>query len=156
MKILSFVFLLFISFILPAGELADRDKIVKAVWADFEKADFEQLNHTGSAYLGNQSRTSSGVWKLSLYYSALSRVANKKETDPQYWTDLKNKVLRWSELDNGLSFAHMTYVHVLTDEAWMHRGGGYARDVPKEAWKPFKEKISEARIYLEKYKHLSD
>ncbi|MES9971077.1 MAG: DUF4034 domain-containing protein, partial [Candidatus Thiodiazotropha sp.] len=36
------------------------------------------------------------------------------------------------------------------------RGGGYARDVPKEAWKPFKEKISEARIYLEKHKHLSD
>ena len=45
----------------------------------------------------------------------------------------------------------MVYVDVLLSEAWMYRGKGYAYKVRKEDWKPFHEKIEEAKSYLTKY-----
>jgi len=147
---ISLLFLLAPSFT-NADELRTREEIANTSRAQFVSGNYQALNRTGSEYLKNQSRTSSGLWKLTLFYSGLTSIPNQKVTDPQYWSDLKSKLLQWSALDPNVSFPHILYAEILIHEAWMYRGSGWGYQVRAEDWKPFYEKIEEARAYLEKF-----
>ena len=155
-KAIIFFIGLFVASSVFSGELKTRTEIGNSVKALFTSGDYESLNAMGYSYLNNKSRTSSGLWKLTFYYSGLSYAMSSNTSDPQYWLALKKKLLVWSELDQESSFPHMLYVDLLISEAWMHRGSGWAKNVRKEDWKPFREKIEEARLYLERYSHFKE
>ncbi|MCW8944464.1 MAG: DUF4034 domain-containing protein [Sedimenticola sp.] len=145
---LRIIFILLLPIVANASELQVREEIENSVKALFISENFELLNSTGSSYLTNQERTSSGLWKLTLFYVGIASIPNSKVIDPEYWSSLKDKAIRWSKVDKNASFAHMVYVDILISEAWMYRGGGVASSVRKEDWQPFREKIEEARQYL--------
>ena len=153
-KFLIGILILLFSSIALADELRTREEIENSAMALFISENFEILNSKGAAYLESQSRTSSGLWNLTLFYAGLSSIPNSKVTDPKYWSDLKTKVHRWTSIDEKLSFSHMVYVDILISEAWMYRGNGWAYKVRKEDWKPFYEKIEEAKTYLLRYEQL--
>jgi len=153
-KILIFFLLLIVPITSFSGELETREEIKNNVRALFTAKDYNSLNNVGYSYLKDKSRTSSGLWKLSLYYVGLSGIPNSKVTDPHYWKNLKEQVQTWSDFDRKASFPHMIYVNMLISEAWMYRGSGWAREVREEDWKPFREKIEEARLYLEEHSQL--
>jgi hypothetical protein len=155
-KILIFLFILLLPFTTIAGELETREEIENKSRSLFINENYELLNKIGNSYLKNKSRTSSGLWKLTLYYAGLSSIPNSDVNEPRYWSDLKAKAIKWSKIDNESSFPHMMYADILINEAWMYRGTGWAYTVRKEDWKPFREKIEEARLYLLKYSHLKN
>lgn len=137
-----------------ADELETRRVLYKSTKAHFSAGNFKVLNMLGAKFLSNQSRTSSGLWKLTFYYDGLSNVPNTSIKHPAYWTNLREKIQRWVKLDADRSFAHMVFVDVLIHEAWKHRGGAYAHKVKEEAWEPFYETIEEARLYLVEHEEI--
>ncbi len=145
-KLLILIMLLFVPSTSNAGELRTRDDIKKLAQALFTSEQFEMLNETGTKYLNRKSRTDSGLWKLTLFYNGLK--PNIDVRDPKYWSDRKVRAMKWSQLNEDSSHPRMVYAGILISEAWMYRGGGWARNVPKENWKPFHLKIEEAKQYL--------
>ncbi len=139
-----------------SGELETRSEIKNNVKALFYAGNYEQLNKIGSSYRDDKLRTSSGLWKLTLYSVGLSSIPNTKIKDSNYWLNLKKRSLKWLELDNKSSFAHLFYVDILINEAWMHRGSGWAYNVRKENWEPFYETIEEAKKYLIKNREINE
>lgn len=144
-KILVFVLSLVIPIVSFSGEQAVREEIKNTVKGLFISKDYKSLNNAGYLYLNDKLRTSSGLWKLTLYYAGLSGIPNSKVVDPHYWRKLKEQTLAWSMVDSKASFPHMLYADILIREAWMYRGGGWASQVRDEDWIPFRKKIEEAR-----------
>jgi len=136
-----------------ADEIQTRKEIQSSARELFSHSNFDLLNRQASIYLNSQSRTSSGLWELSVFYLGLANLPTNKAPDPKYWADLKTKLLKWSKLDNDLSFPHMVYANKVLNQAWMYRGSGWGHEVKKENWKPFREKIEESRLYLIKHSH---
>lgn len=137
------------------SELMSRQLILHKIVALFQTDNFRELNRLSKQYRDNGERTSSGIWKLSLFYASLASVANKNIADEEYWNQLEAKTLKWVDFDPGSPAAHLAYANFLISHAWMYRGNAYASEVREEDWKPFYDTISKARNYLEAHKQVA-
>lgn len=136
---------------ISAEELKTRKNIKNNVRFLFNSENFAELNKLGSEYLHYESKTSSGLWKLGIFGTGLLGIINSSNPDPEYWKALKQKVQSWISVDPSLSFAKLFYANVLIQEAWMHRGFGYANKVRPREWEAFKAGMQNARAFLEKH-----
>ena len=139
-----------------AGELQQREAVKAQVQSLYTEYQFSELNQLGSDYLKTESRTSSGLWHLTLFYAALAEVPNSKVSEPAYWAALKQKAESWIKVDDSLSFAHLFYADILISEAWMYRGADWGRNVREEDSRLFHEAIHSARDYLEQHAELKN
>jgi len=143
-----FIFLFVIPSITYSGELEDRESIKRIVKNMFIKDNFDGLSKLSKKYLETQERTSSGLWKLTLFYAGVGEIVNGKIKDKNYWNKLEKKALKWVESQPQSPSGYIAYAMILVERAWMYRGGGWARDVKKESWKPFYEQLEKAKNYL--------
>lgn len=153
--ITSMMLLILFSYSVVADELKDREKIRNQATHLFQTGDFRKLNVLAQDYLVTEERTSSGLWKLTLFYAGVSQIANKKNTDEKYWNDLEDRALSWVEYQPESPAGHLAYASFLISHAWVYRGGKWARQVKPESWKPFYEHIEKAKKYLLKNKSIS-
>lgn len=147
-KSLFFFALVIYSASVFSDELQSREEIASLSKSLFSIGDFSGLNALGSRYLESESRTSSGLWELTLFYSGLADIPNSRVPGPSYWSSLKDRANNWIGIDSSLSFAHIFYVDILISEAWMYRGNNWGSEVRKEDWVLFHETIQSARDYL--------
>src|ERR1039457_4001971 len=56
-----------------ATEMEDRALISGATQKAFLRGDFSQLEEASRSYRATKSRTASGLWKLTLFYSGIAR-----------------------------------------------------------------------------------
>lgn len=68
-----------------------------------------------------------------------------------YLRELEAQTLQWATEYPKSSLAHILYARVLVAHAWAYRGGGYAKDVPPEAWKDFNAYLRRAVEYLNQH-----
>lgn len=138
-----------------AGELEDRGAIKRDVSALFTAEEFDALDRMAAEYRTQESRTASGLWKLTLFYHGLY-VPREGPADDAYWVAVEKKFLRWAAHNPHSAAAHIGYANTLIHHTWFYRGKGWARDVPQEAWKPFNEYLEKARLYLMEHKETAD
>lgn len=134
-----------------AGELEDRHRLEQQATSLFAQEKFKELSLLAHEYRVKESRTSSGLWFLTLYYAGLSGAINAADDDRR-WDAVGKKIQKWISLHPDSPAAHNTYADYLVGRAWRHRGTGWARDVRKEDWAPFYRNLAEAREHLERHK----
>lgn len=135
-----------------AGELEERWTIKSNVVTLLLASDFAQLETIAEKYRSSKSRTSSGLWHLTLYYSGMREVWNAEFQDEKYWQGLEQSTLQWAQKYPNSPTPHVAHALVMIGHGWYIRGGGYANTVDPQAWEPFKRYIEQARIYLEQHK----
>jgi len=158
MRLVS-IFLIFVSVLLSnssfANELDDRRYIQNKVTSLFMQEKFDELNKLANEYLRKESRTSSGVWKLTLFNAGIAQAANTRIRDEKFWDMITEKSLRWVEKHPQSPFAHTSHAVVLVQHGWKYRGTGYAKEVKPENWEPFHDYLKKARKYLFSTKNIA-
>lgn len=151
-KLLTLVAVLLISSNASSTELEDRQVIDDKVKALFFSNNYSELDKLASSYLKDEERTSSGLWKLTLFYSGIGSLANQEVTTESYWTDLETKSSNWIKSNPKSPASYLAYARILIQHAWMYRGTGWSYQVRREDWKPFEEYVEKARVVLESNK----
>jgi hypothetical protein len=139
-----------------ADELEDRRAIRERVSGLFMHEQFDELERMARQFRATQERTSSGLWKLTLFYSAINDTADGGDQKAQYRESIEAKALRWANAYPGSPTPHIAYAMILVGHAWMFRGSGWSDDVKQESWKPFQEYLARAAKYLWEHKDIAD
>ena len=152
--------LLFLCFSLSASpcfaapeELAQRKEISAEAMNAFLAEDFAKLEQLSTVFRQDKSRTSSGLWKLTLFYAGIAASEkSSKERNEAFWSKLEAKAQAWIAAYPQSPSARIAYSMFLIGHGWHFRGGNYASAVPPEAWEPFYRYIGLARDNLERNK----
>jgi len=138
-----------------ADELGDRkeiyDKVKELLYAD----DYTGLEKMANEYRINETRTSSGLWKLTLYYAGFDEILSYQTNSPEKWSELLHKFELWKSKYPKSATPFIAKSIILMKQAWSIRGTGYSNTVAKEAWAPFYKKIEESRRVLEESQSVS-
>lgn len=139
------------------SEIALRARITETSQLAFIDENFSKLEEMAQGYRTRKTRTPSGVWHLSLFYSGINDVLDDARRSPAPVREAKmasheRRARRWAERYPGSPAAHSVNGLALLARAWSHRGSGYAHSVPPEAWAPFYRHLGLARAYLEEHK----
>lgn len=137
-----------------ANELEDRQVISDEVKTLFLTSNYSELDRLASSYLKKEERTSSGLWKLTLFYAGISMLPNSEVTTEKYWNDLEARANNWIKVRPKSPSGYLTYAEFLMRHAWMYRGDGFNYQVRREDWKPFEKYVEKARVVLESCKDI--
>jgi hypothetical protein len=138
-----------------ANELEDRQVIKNKVEKLFYSGDYAQLDRMATSYMTTTERTSSGLWKLTLFYAGLTTLPNQEITTYSYWDSLENRSNNWIKAYPKSPSAYLTYSAFLIAHAWMYRGTGWNYQVKKEDWAPFNQYIEKAKVVLDNNKAIA-
>ncbi|MFY0676012.1 MAG: DUF4034 domain-containing protein [Neptuniibacter sp.] len=147
-KTIVFFILCFLSTGAFSNEMAAREEIKANVKFLFMNEKFKELDEIAEKYRNPKERTSSGLWKLSIFYYGFNGFTGTRFKDESYWDDLKNKVDKWIKQNPNSPTAHIAKGIILKGYAWKFRGGTWAHNVPKDAWKPFKDNLIIAEQHM--------
>jgi len=90
-----------------------------------------------------------GTSQLTLFRDGFGNVFNVKTNDPEiYLKELDLLTLQWAKEHPSSALAHILHARSLLAHGQSYRGGGYAQDVPPEAWKFYHEYLRQAAEYL--------
>jgi len=136
---------------LPA---AAADKARAALTVEAEQAlwrgDFDYLDRENEILKHGKHLAPDAASELEFFRAGLdSTIATGVERREPYLRELEALTLQWATEHPTSSLAHVLYAKVLVAHAWSYRGGGYASDVPPEAWKDFRNYLERAAKYLE-------
>jgi hypothetical protein len=135
-----------------ATEIRDRHAMDASVAAAFADKDFSRLDAMADEFRRSKSRTSSGLWLLTLFYASLRAAIAPHTASDDGWTEAEHGLEQWAKAFPSSPTAHIAYGLALTEHGWFFRGNGYANDVPPDAWVPFRKYIARARDYLVAHK----
>ena len=137
------------------NELSLRNDIQMDVIKLFWRQDFKRLNKLSDDYRKNEERTGSGLWKLTMFYRGVSGVLSTKQASPEKWKKAFGISEAWIKQYPNSSAAHLSKAMLLQKYALKFRGGGWAKDVPDEAWAIINKYNEDARQYLLSTKEIS-
>ena len=140
---------------LGADELEGRKIISARVSNLFMQERFGELERLADQYRMTGERTSSGLWKLTLFYSGISDVADGNNINETYWNSIEARARRWVEEYPASPTPRIAYSLILIGHAWKFRGSGWAEEVNPDARKPFHEYLNKARVYLLEHKDIA-
>ena len=129
--------------------------ISATVQKSFISEDFSQLEELSHVYRAEQSRTPSGLWKLSLFYAGIGSAINiqTRGREPEAaFGELEGKIAKWAQKYPASPSAHIALSMALINHGWAYRGNGYTSTVKPEAWASFRKYIAAARQNLELHK----
>jgi hypothetical protein len=137
-------------------ELAERREISATTQQAFLAADFRKLEELSQAYRTEKSRTSSGLWKLTLFYAGIGDVAiQASKVGEGAFAPLEERTVKWAQQYPNSPTAHIAHSIILLEHGWVIRGTGYADTVKPEAWAPFRRYVALARKNLEEHKSVA-
>jgi hypothetical protein len=139
-------------------EMEEDATISASTQRAFLQENFSEMNAVSRGYRKEKSRTSSGLWRLTLFYmgieAAIDAETEGKEREVAF-RELERKTTKWAREYPNSPAAHIAYSMVLIDHAWAYRGSGYASTVKPESWAPFRRYIAMARENLETHKSVA-
>jgi hypothetical protein len=133
-------------------ELAERSAIGSKVVQLLKDEDFDGLERMATSFRRTGARTSSGLWKLTLYYAGVSKAFETYDIDAAHWTAVEKVTNAWVGRYPKSPTAHLAHADMLLQHAWAYRGPWRAKEVRAEDWQPFRNYVDQARQYLETYK----
>ncbi len=126
-----------------------RKEIKVRVASLWQAEQFDELDAMATTYRTSRGRTPSGVWQLSVFYSALREQVESDGRDSRVWAAQLERARRWTTRTPTSPSAHIQYAEALTRQAWHQRGDGFARSVTAEALVQFRTTLALARKHLE-------
>ena len=150
-----FLFATMVSNTLIAGELEERSAIKREVIGYFNAGNYKNLVQLAHEYRMGRSRTASGLWKLTLFYSGIHEAVDIRIKDENFWSSLKSKTEKWIKEYSLHPTPYIAHGIVMKGYAWKFRGRGWADTVPAQAWGPFYQHLNNAKAFLEKYKEIA-
>lgn len=137
------------------SELQQRARIAQESQMAFLDENFGKLEEMHREFLERKSRTPSGIWKLTVFYSGIGQVLDDARRSPvreQQFASHERRLQRWLKRHPGSPAPRIVQALLLGGRGWAIRGSGYAHTVPAEAWAPFHRYIGLSREYLEAHK----
>ena len=138
-----------------ATELEEHEKLTASVQQAFQQERFAELNDVSRNYRMKKSRSPSGLWLLTWFYSGINAgmdsLTEGKEREAAYRA-LELRTARWAQKYPDSPAAHIAHSMALIDHAWAYRGDKPAAAVKPESWAPFRKYIAMARENLERHK----
>jgi hypothetical protein len=136
-----------------AGEAAEQQPIIDAVKTAIGRHDYAALNAMETEYRKTRSRTSSGIWKLSLFHwRMLTELGPKKDQCQDSSTDFFKG---WIAATPDQPAPYVTRAAVLESYAWCLRGDGMANSVSQQAFEGFAVKVDEASKLLTDHRRIA-
>ncbi|MYM69950.1 DUF4034 domain-containing protein [Pseudoduganella sp. FT55W] len=132
-----------------AAGAADESPISKQATQAFWWGDFAALEQQNATLRQPGHVGSDGVPEIDWFRTGLTEVINEEAVNQEaYLQELEKLTLQWARDYPKSALAHVLYARVLVAHAWAYRGGGFAKDVPPEAWKDFQTYLQRATQYL--------
>lgn len=149
-RTLSLVFLLFVTATVPVhgNELATRMMAQSEVDRAMVEEDFGALNAMARTYREQQSRTGSGVWKLTLFHASVADFIDRIDLCTTCPLSAATRLKRWMAATPNEPAPQIAYAKFLLSRAGRIRGKTMAREVPPTAWAPFKAYVGQAYEHL--------
>lgn len=125
MRLLPAIILLAVLSGMPAAsanDFADRAAIQRSVASLFMAEKFDALDALADEFRTSRERTSSGIWKLTVFYAGISSTARP---DEKSYAKLENLASAWMEARPSSIAAKLAYAQLLEDHAWFLRGTDY-------------------------------
>lgn len=137
-----------------AGELEDREAIRNQALGLFLSEQFGEIDRLAEQYRVEQSRTASGVWKLTSFYGGMGDVTRglQGHYGKSLIEDVERRFQRWTAEYPDSIVAQIGYGRLLLHRAWLIRGHGWASQVAPDAWAPFRANLARARQHLMDHK----
>jgi len=110
------------------------------------KSYHKELDLLADKYRKFEERTSSGVWKLSEFYSAFGPGVDARDT--QQWDAYIANLEDWIQENPASPTPRIALAWTLIKRAWAHRTTLPARHVKPDAWKAYEYYVSQAKNYL--------
>lgn len=143
------------SSIASADELADRRVIQHTVQQLFMTRNYKELNQLAEGYLSHEEKTSSGLWKLTLWNVAISIVLSSENRDPEYWATLEARINEWINSDPQSPYAYTVYAQMLMHHGWAYRGNGPGNSIPAQDLSKFQAYLKASEDYLQAHKDIA-
>ena len=135
------------------GEAAEQKPVIDAVKAAIDRRDYAALNAMETEFRKTRSRTSSGIWKLSVFHwRVLAELGSKKGDCQDRSADFFKG---WFAASPDQPAPYIARAAVLEDEAWCLRGDGFANSVSQEAFEGFAAKVDEAGKLLADHRRIA-
>ena len=135
----------------PGDEIAEHKIVIDAVKTAIERNDYDALNNMETEFRRTRARTTSGIWKLSIFHWRV-----KTELGPRGEDQCDDRSTgffdRWLAKTPNEPAPYISRAAVLEAYAWCIRGGGYADSVSDEALEAFAAKVDEARRILDEHR----
>ncbi|MFV2059965.1 MAG: hypothetical protein ACC653_04725 [Gammaproteobacteria bacterium] len=155
-SLVLFYILNFISGYSYSGEMLDRENIKLLAHTYYENKQFDLIEKMAEKFRTNKERTSSGLWKLTIFYISFNdNITPRKQKVENYWENKHKIIDSWIKQYPKSPTAHILKAGLYSGQAWFYRGNSYASKVDPRAWKPYKEYINKAIDYLNKYKDIA-
>ena len=134
----------------PGLSRAAVDVLTTETTDAFSKGDFAALDKENELLKHGPHTRPDGGLDLEYFRIGLGVVIGTKiDHSEPYLHELEALTLQWAKEHPKSSLAHILYAKVLVAHAWSYRGGGYAQDVPPEAWADFRKYLQRAAQYLQ-------
>ena len=135
-------------------EMAERNQIENDVAESLSQENFAKLEQLSATYREGQDRTSSGLWKLTVFYIGLRSALLADYKNEAEWTAKNQIVNRWIKAYPASPSAHLVKANLLIVRAWQYRGTASADNTSPKNWDGFSKNMEEARQYLSNKKSL--
>lgn len=141
-----------------ASELKDRESIRNTVIGLFNRSDFQSIEKISNEYLVLRSRTSSGVWKISIVNNAMqTAMANMidQSQNESIFHELERKVEQWQKLYPKSSSAIIAASQVNIAHAGIYPNISNGSFISQGLNQRYKKYIALARSILERNKGIA-
>ena len=134
-------------------ELSQRAGLKLAVRSLFEAGDFAALDRMAEDFRSTGARTSSGVWKLTVFYGAFHELAGELErANGARWQQLFAHVDRWRERFSGQPTAYVVEGEALKTYAFSLRPRFYVHEASTGGDAAYSAAMRNARDFLDRNK----
>jgi hypothetical protein len=131
---------------------APRSPITEASENAFWSGDFAALERMNAEFKQPGHFDPDGESQLSLFRAGFDNVVEFRDDNAEiYQKEIDALTLQWAREHPDSALAHILHAEALLGHAWSYRGGGYAKDVPPEAWKDFQAYLQQALVYLKEH-----
>ena len=134
----------------PGLSRAETPALTTKTMQAFWKGDFAALDKENELLKHGKHIHPDGGSDVEYFRNGLGAVIyGKSDHNEPYLRELEALTLQWATEHPKSSLAHILYAWTLKAHAWSYRGGGYAKDVPPEAWADFHNGLQRATKYLQ-------
>ncbi|TPN75982.1 DUF4034 domain-containing protein [Mesorhizobium sp. CU2] len=128
-----------------ADDFADRRAMEKSVIDLFMAEKFDALDAMADEFRTSRERTSSGIWKLTVFYDSFSSTVR---LDEKSYAKLENLASAWIDARPNSIAAKLTYAQLLNDHAWVLRGDDYWANLTEQQRRDYMRYHTRFRYYL--------
>lgn len=133
------------------------DELAEIVAKAFNDNDYQALDSLATSLRTGKSRTPSGTWNLTVFYSGLEKamLEGRKENSGAQWGEMEARLNRWVAASPQSAFLPIALATAQAQHAWALRGGGFANTVTQRGWEGFGRQMAVARETLHSNKRIS-